>query len=145
VAVIASQFYPELAERLLAGCRGALRELGCATLDEYAVPGAFELPLAAQAAARSGRYDTVVALGVVIRGETSHYDHVCRAATDGLLQVGLETGVPVACGVLTTEDHAQALARAAQPGEPGMNKGAEAARVAVEMAEELQRIRKGGV
>jgi 6,7-dimethyl-8-ribityllumazine synthase len=144
VAVVVSRFYADLAERLLVGCRAELRALGCEPPDEYGVPGAFELPLAVQTAAQSGRYDAVVALGAVIRGETSHFDLVCRAATDGLLQVSLGSGVPVAFGLLTTDNAAQALARAAQAGEAGDNKGAEAARVAVAMASELERIRKGG-
>lgn len=144
VAVVFARFYADLADRLLRGCRAELRALGCEPADEYGVPGAFELPLAAQTAVQSGRYDAVVALGAVIRGETAHFDYVCRAATDGLLQVSLASGVPVAFGLLTTDNLAQALARAAQAGEPGENKGAEAARVAVAMASELDRIRKGG-
>jgi 6,7-dimethyl-8-ribityllumazine synthase len=92
------------------------------------VPGAFELPLAAQAAASSGRFDAVVALGAVIRGETDHYEHVAREAAAGLAAVARETGVPVGFGVLTTRRAAQALARA---GGGGANKGREAARAAV--------------
>jgi 6,7-dimethyl-8-ribityllumazine synthase len=145
VAVVAARFYDDLAERLLEGCRVELRELGCEVADEYRVPGAFELPLAAQVAAQTGRYDAVVALGTVIRGETSHFDYVCRAATDGLIQASLATGVPIAFGILTTDHRGQALARSAGPGESGVNKGGEAARVAVSMARELERIRKGGI
>jgi 6,7-dimethyl-8-ribityllumazine synthase len=144
VAVVAARFYGDLSERLLRGCRAELAALGCEPPDEFAVPGSFELPLAVQTAAQTGRYDAVVALGVVIRGETAHFDYVCQGATEGLLQASLATGVPVAFGVLTTEDAAQALARAADPGEQGDNKGRESARVVVAMARELERIRKGG-
>jgi 6,7-dimethyl-8-ribityllumazine synthase len=144
VAVVVARFYEDLADRLLRGCREELRALGCAPPDVYDVAGAFELPLAAQAAAQTGRYDTVVTIGVVIRGDTPHFDYVCRGAAEGLLQASLATGVPIAFGVLTTEDHAQALARAAEPGEPGSNKGREWARAAVGLAVELERIRKGG-
>ncbi|HET7746578.1 MAG TPA: 6,7-dimethyl-8-ribityllumazine synthase, partial [Vicinamibacteria bacterium] len=105
-------------------------------IEVVGVPGAFELPLAARAAARSGRVDAVVALGAVIRGETDHYEHVARAATDGLAAVARETGVPVGFGVLTVAEEGQALARSA-PG-PG-NKGAEAARAAVAMVHVLRR------
>jgi 6,7-dimethyl-8-ribityllumazine synthase len=114
-------------------------------VEALLVPGAFELPLAAQAAACSGRFDAVVALGAVIRGETDHYEHVAREAASGLAAVSLATGVPVGFGVLTVEKEAQALARSA-PGRE--NKGAEAARAAVAMVEVLRRLsgprRKGG-
>jgi 6,7-dimethyl-8-ribityllumazine synthase len=144
VAIVAARFYGDLADRLLSGCQAELRSLGAEPADEYGVSGAFELPLAVQAAAQSGRYDAVVALGVVIRGETAHFDYVCSAATDGLLRVGLDAGITVAFGLLTTDTMEQALARAARPGEPGMNKGSEAAQVAIASVRELERIRKGG-
>ena len=95
------------------------------------VPGAFEIPLAARELARTGRYDALVTLGVVIRGGTPHFDYVCRGVTDGLRDVMQATGVPVAFGVLTTDDVDQALARA---GGADGNKGAEAAQAALEMA-----------
>jgi 6,7-dimethyl-8-ribityllumazine synthase len=95
------------------------------------VPGAYELPLAARALAKSGRYDAIVALGVVIRGGTPHFEFVCRGVTDGVQAVMRDTGVPVAFGVLTTDDLEQALERA---GGAHGNKGAEAALVAIEMA-----------
>jgi 6,7-dimethyl-8-ribityllumazine synthase len=141
---VAARFYGDLAERLLQGARGAVAELGWAAADEYLVPGVFELPLAAQAAARSGRYAGIVALGVVIRGETAHFEYVCKAAADGLLRVTLDSGLPVAFGVLTTENESQALLRSALPGESGENKGAEAARAVVAMLGELARIDKEG-
>jgi 6,7-dimethyl-8-ribityllumazine synthase len=100
-------------------------------LEERWVPGAFELPLAARTVALTGRYAAVIALGVVIRGETAHFDHICRSAASGLTAVGLETGVPCAFGVLTTENRAQAEARSG--GDVG-NAGADAADAAVVMA-----------
>jgi 6,7-dimethyl-8-ribityllumazine synthase len=137
VALLRTAFNATIVEGLAAGAREALLQAGAATadLDELPVPGAFELPLAALAAARSGRFDAVVALGAVIRGETDHYEHVARAAADGLLQVTLETGVPVGFGVLTVTEEEQAVARAA-PGPD--NKGAEAARAAVAMVHVLR-------
>ena len=110
-ALVVGRFYEELAERLVAGARGALEEAGAETIDVYDVPGAFELPLAAKYAAESGRYDAIVALGAVIRGETDHYDYVCGEAARGIQQVQLATGVPVGFGVLTVDSMEQALAR----------------------------------
>jgi 6,7-dimethyl-8-ribityllumazine synthase len=139
LALLRAEFNAEVVAGLLEGARAALRELAA---DERrivieSVPGAFELPLAARAAALSRRFDAVVALGAVIRGETDHYEHIAREAASGLAAVARETGVPVAFGVLTVEDEAQALARSA-PG-PG-NKGAEAARAAVAMVHLLRRL-----
>jgi len=134
VAVVASRFNPDLSARLVAGAERRLDALKCAAVEVHWVPGAFEIPLAAQALAMSERYDAIVALGVVIRGGTPHFDYVCQAVTDGVREVNLRFGLPVAFGVLTTENRTQALERAANPGEPGSNKGSEAASVAVEMA-----------
>ncbi len=134
VAAVVSRFNHRVSSRLLDGCTARLAEQGCTDVDVLWVPGAFELPLAAQAAAETGRYDAIVVLGAVIRGGTPHFDYVCRAVTDGVLSVTLATRVPIAFGVLTTDTPEQALERAARPGEPGANKGAEAADVALEMA-----------
>jgi 6,7-dimethyl-8-ribityllumazine synthase len=125
-----ARFNAQVVDGLRAGAREALLEAGASPggLEEIEAPGAFELPLVCLAAARSGRFDAVVALGAVIRGGTDHYEHVARAAAEGLLRVSLDSGVPVAFGVLTTADEAQALERAA-PGEG--NKGGEAARAAL--------------
>jgi 6,7-dimethyl-8-ribityllumazine synthase len=133
MAAVIAGFHRDLGERLLEGARARLAEAGLPDgyLDERWVPGAFELPLAAKVMARTGRYAAIIALGAVIRGETSHYDQICQAASSGLSAVGLETGVPVAFGVLTTEDRAQAEARAG--GAVG-NAGADAADAAVVMA-----------
>jgi 6,7-dimethyl-8-ribityllumazine synthase len=108
VALCVARFYEELADRLEDGARAALTD---AEVDRFEVPGAFELPLAAAYAARSGRYDAVVCLGAVIRGETDHYDYVCSEAARGIQQVQLETGVPCGFGVLTVDNMEQALAR----------------------------------
>jgi 6,7-dimethyl-8-ribityllumazine synthase len=110
-ALVVGRFYEQLAERLVAGATAALEEGGATAIDVYDVPGAFELPLAAKYAAESGRYDAVVALGAVIRGETDHYDYVCGEAARGIQQVQLATGVPVGFGVLTVDSLEQALAR----------------------------------
>jgi 6,7-dimethyl-8-ribityllumazine synthase len=143
VAVIVARFNHLITRRLLDGCQARLAELGCESVDVAWVPGAFEIPITARVAAESGRYDAIVALGVVIRGGTPHFDYVCRGVTDGVSAVAQSTRVPVAFGVLTTENAEQALARAAAPGEPGSNKGGEAAEAAVEMANLLARIEKG--
>ena len=109
-ALVVGRFYEDLAARLVAGATSVLEEHG-GTVDVYDVPGAFELPLAAKYAAESGRYEAVVALGAVIRGETDHYDYVCGEAARGIQRVQLDTGVPVGFGVLTVDSMEQALAR----------------------------------
>jgi 6,7-dimethyl-8-ribityllumazine synthase len=143
VGVIASRFNHLISHRLLEGCLARLRELGCESVDVVWVPGAFEIPLAARTAAQTQRYDALVAVGAVIRGDTPHFDCVCRGVTDGVGRVSLESGFPVAFGVLTTDTVEQALERAAAPGEPGSNKGAEAAEVALEMASLMAAVRAG--
>ncbi len=110
-AIAVARFYADLAERLLAGAGAAFAEHGHAQPQVFDVPGAFELPLAASYAARSGRFDGVACLGAVIRGETDHYDFVCAEAARGVMQVQLETGVPCAFGVLTCATMEQAIAR----------------------------------
>lgn len=137
VAVLRAAFNAPVVDGLSAGARAAFGELGgrAADLEEIEVPGAFELPQAAHAAALSGRFDALVALGAVIRGETDHYEHVAREASNGLMNVARETLVPVGFGVLTVAREAQALARSA-PGPD--NKGAEALRAAVAMVHTLR-------
>ena len=110
-AIAVGRFYEDLAERLERGARAAFAEGGVQHVDAFAVPGAFELPLAAKYLAESGRYDGVACLGAVIRGETTHYDYVCNEAARGIQDVQLRTGVPCAFGVLTVESMEQALAR----------------------------------
>jgi len=111
VALCVARFYDELADRLEAGAREALQAADVGQVDRYDVPGAFELPLVAKYAATSGRYDAVVCLGAVIRGETDHYDWVCASTAQGITDVQLETGVPVGFGVLTVDTMEQALDR----------------------------------
>ena len=110
-AIAVGRFYEDLAERLVVGAQRAFAAAGAGVADVFDVPGAFELPLAASYLAQSGRYDGVACLGAVIRGETSHYDHVCAEAARGIQDVQLRTGVPCAFGVLTVETMAQAIAR----------------------------------
>lgn len=137
LAVVASEFHRAISDVLVAGARDWLRAAGAAP-EIHWVPGAFELPLACRALARSGRYDALVALGCVIRGATPHFEFVAGECARGIMSVMLETGVPVAFGVLTTEDEVQARERAG--GGLG-NKGADAAASAVTMAALLSRMR----
>jgi 6,7-dimethyl-8-ribityllumazine synthase len=109
-AIAVGRFYEELADRLVSGAQRAFVAAG-SPADVFEVPGAFELPLAAAYLAETGRYSGVACLGAVIRGETSHYDHVCAEAARGIQDVQLRTGIPCAFGVLTVEDMDQALAR----------------------------------
>ena len=136
-ALAVGRFYEDLADRLVAGAREELEAAGVAEIDVFDVPGAFELPLAAKYAAESGRYAGVVCLGAVIRGETSHYDHVCAEAARGIAQVSLDTGVPCAFGVLTVETMEQALARA---GGNKRHQGRDAARATLAMAALRERL-----
>jgi 6,7-dimethyl-8-ribityllumazine synthase len=110
-AIAVARFYEELADRLEASAREAFAEAG-AEAEAFHVPGAFELPLAASLAARSGRFAGVACLGAVIRGETDHYEFVCAESARGIMHVQLSTGVPCSFGVLTVETMEQALARA---------------------------------
>jgi 6,7-dimethyl-8-ribityllumazine synthase len=139
IAVIAAKFNGEIVEKLLAGATQTLRQRGVPDncVEVYHVPGAFELPLMAKSLAKTGRYAAVICLGAVIRGDTDHYEYVCRAATDGILQAGMETGVPVIFGVLTCDSEELALARV---GGIHGNKGADAALAAIEMSHLLQQI-----
>jgi len=111
-AIAISHFYEDLADGLLAGARAAFATAGQLSVEQFDVPGAFELPLAASYAARSGRFAGVACLGAVIRGETDHYDFVCAEVARGVMRVQLDTGVPCAFGVLTCETVEQARARA---------------------------------
>lgn len=110
-AIVVGRFYEDLAERLVAGATRIFEEAGAEGVDVFDVPGAYELPMAALQCAQSGRYEGVACLGAVIRGETSHYDHVCEEAARGVMDVQLTTGVPCGFGVLTVNDMDQAIAR----------------------------------
>lgn len=138
-AIVASKFNHEIVERLVAGAQETLGKHGVAenAVDLAWVPGAFELPLIAQRLAGSKKYAAVICLGAVIRGDTDHYDYVCQAAADGVLQAGLTTGVPVLFGVLTCDTDEQAMDRAG--GNAG-NKGADVALAAIEMANLLAQL-----
>lgn len=143
VAIVRSAFNAAIVDGLVAGAREALRAAGVSerAVSVFEAPGAFELPLLASVVARSARFDAVIALGAVIRGETDHYDHICRAATDGLARVALDTGVPVGYGVLTAKNERQAKARS----RPDVhNKGAEAARAALAMVDAMSRVPRKG-
>jgi 6,7-dimethyl-8-ribityllumazine synthase len=130
-AITVARFYEDLAERLIAGATGAFADAGHTDVEVFDVPGAFELPLAASYAARSGRFAGVACLGAVIRGDTDHYEHVCAETARGVMQVQLDTGVPCAFGVLTCETMQQALERA---GGDKRDQGRNAAAAVVTMA-----------
>jgi 6,7-dimethyl-8-ribityllumazine synthase len=142
VAVLVSRYNEIVTRRLLEGARAALVADGISEshIDVHWVPGAFELAAAAAVAAGTGRYIAIVALGCVIRGETPHFEYVAGEAARGLGEVARTSQIAVGFGVLTTEDQAQALARAG--GDAG-NKGAEAAHAALESARVLEALRRG--
>ena len=110
-AIVVGRFYEDLAERLVASARRVFEAAGAEGVEVFDVPGAYELPFAAQEVARTGRYAGVACLGAVIRGETSHYDHVCAESARGIMDVMLRTGVPCSFGVLTVDTMEQAIAR----------------------------------
>ena len=140
-AVLCARFNDFITERLLAGALDALKRSGANTddIEIVKVPGSWELPLAAKTLANRKRHDAIVALGAVIRGETPHFDHVAAQAARGLAAVELETGIPIAFGVLTTNTIEQAIDRAG--GKSG-NKGFDAALTAIEMADLMRRLQK---
>jgi 6,7-dimethyl-8-ribityllumazine synthase len=143
VAIVCGRFNSHVTLRLLDGVRRGLTACGVAAddIEEIWVPGAFEIPLAAKTLAASRRWDAVVCVGSVIRGETAHFEYVAGQCAQGIQAAGLETGVPIVFGVLTTEDLDQALERSEGPG--GHNVGEEGARTAIEMAKLLASIRSG--
>lgn len=132
VAVVVAQFNLPVTGMMAEGCLATLAEqgLGMEAVDEFRVPGAWELPLACAQLVESGRYSAVIALGAVIRGETPHFDFISAECARGLMQINLDSGIPVAFGVLTTENGEQALERADPKRK---NKGREAALAALEM------------
>jgi 6,7-dimethyl-8-ribityllumazine synthase len=133
-AIVASEYNSVILDRLIAGAKKALKDQKQVTLIR--VPGSFELPLAAKQAALSKKYDGIVALGCVLRGETPHFEHISRAVSDGLQRVALDTGIPVGFGLLTVDTVEQAMARSGESG----NKGSEAAMAALEMINVLREI-----
>jgi 6,7-dimethyl-8-ribityllumazine synthase len=140
IAVIAARFNAHITDRLVEGATRALVERGATSSDieTIRVPGAWELPQAAARAVEADRFEAIVALGCVIRGETPHFDYVCTEATLGLGAVARSARIPVAFGVLTTDDEAQARARA---GDGPDNKGYEAASAVLEMISVFRRLR----
>jgi 6,7-dimethyl-8-ribityllumazine synthase len=132
VAIVAARWHAEVMAGLLDGAQRALADSKVRNVQLLRVPGAFELPVAASRLAAEG-IDAIVALGVVIRGGTPHFEYVCRAATDGLTRVSVDAGIPVGFGVLTCDDDAQALDRAGLPGS-SEDKGYEAAQAALATA-----------
>jgi 6,7-dimethyl-8-ribityllumazine synthase len=138
-AILVSRFNETVTGAMRAGAESALDEAGAAAgdVEVFDVPGAFELPQAARAAAETGRFDAVVCLGCVIRGETPHFEYISSAVAQGIMDAGGDTGLPIAFGVLTTDTQAQAEARSG----PGRNnKGFEAAAAAIEMAVLFRRL-----
>lgn len=129
VAIVASRWHTEVMDGLIAGAQAALQDAKVTDVTLVRSPGSFELPILCQAYAREG-YDVVIALGVIIRGGTPHFEYVSAAATDGLNRVALDTGVPVGFGLLTCDDEAQALDRAGLP-DSHEDKGREAAEAAL--------------
>jgi len=143
IALVVARFNAYVTERLLAGALAELRNVGVPD-DEIVlvrVPGAFEAPLAARELAASGRFDAIVCLGAVIRGDTPHFDFVAQAATDGLGRIMLDTGVPIAFGILTTNTVEQALDRSI---EGKGNKGGEAVETVIEMIGVRRAVRELG-
>jgi 6,7-dimethyl-8-ribityllumazine synthase len=138
-ALVAARFNHFIVESLVAGAKDGLRRHGVAedAIDLAWVPGSFEIPLVAQRLASSKQYAAVICLGAVIRGETTHYDHVCSAATSGIAQASLATGVPVIFGILTCDTVEQAMNRA---GVKSGNKGFDAALAAIEMVNLLEQL-----
>jgi 6,7-dimethyl-8-ribityllumazine synthase len=138
-SVVCARFNGFVTERLLEGALDALKHAGAVDIEVVMVPGAWELPLAAKTLAESKKPHAIIALGAVIRGHTPHFDYVAGQAASGLMAVQLETGIPVAFGVLTTNTIEQATDRAG--GKDG-NKGYDAAMTAIEMAHLVRRLRK---
>ena len=143
VAVVAASWHTQVMDGLVAGAERACAAYGISEPEVIRVPGTFELPVVAAALAKAG-YDAVVALGVVIRGGTPHFDYVCAAATDGLTRVTLDTGIPVGFGLLTCDDEQQALDRAGLEGSTE-DKGYEAASAALVTATTLRDIRSSEI
>ncbi len=137
--IIISRFNEFIGSKLLSGAIDELRRHGVdeSNIDVVWVPGAFEIPIVAKKCAASGKYNAIITLGAVIKGSTSHYDYVCAEVSKGVAAVGLETGVPVIFGVLTTDNIEQAIERA---GTKSGNKGSDAAKSAIEMTNLLKQI-----
>ena len=144
IGIVIARWNDVITRRLLSGALGefAVRGVSQDDIDVAWVPGAFEVPLAAKVMAGTGRYDAIVALGCVIRGDTAHFEYVAGPAAEGVLQSQLQTEIPIIFGVLTVESRRQALVRSVVDGDvAGDNKGAEAAQTALEMIAVLEELR----
>lgn len=141
IGIVASRFNEFITSKLLAGALDGLKRHEAKEEDIHVawVPGAFEIPLIASKMAKSGKYDAVICLGAVIRGSTSHYDYVCSEVSKGVAQVGLQSGIPVLFGIVTTENIEQAIERA---GTKAGNKGYDCALGAIEMINLIKEIEK---
>lgn len=139
VGIVASRFNEIIVNKLLGGAVDGLVRHGVDEENITAawVPGAFEIPVVAQKMAKSGKYDAVICVGAVIRGDTTHYDYVCNEVSKGIAQAGMNTGVPVLFGVITTENIEQAIARA---GSKAGNKGYDCALSAIEMVNLMEQV-----
>ncbi|MBR1737668.1 MAG: 6,7-dimethyl-8-ribityllumazine synthase [Firmicutes bacterium] len=139
IAIVAGRFNEFITSKLIGGCEDGLIRHGVAgdNIDLAWVPGAFEIPLIAEKLAKSGKYDAVICLGAVIRGATSHYDYVCAEVSKGIAAVGLNSGIPVLFGILTTDNIEQAIERA---GTKSGNKGYDCALSAIEMINLIRKI-----
>ena len=137
--IVISRFNEFIGSKLLSGAIDELKRHGIAedNIEVVWTPGAFEIPLVAKRCAKTGKYNAIITLGAIIKGSTSHYDYVCAELSKGIAQVGLETEVPVLFGVLTTDNIEQAIDRA---GTKAGNKGSDAAKAAIEMANLLKEI-----
>lgn len=143
LAIVAGRFNALITDRLIEGALDAVRRTGgdAEALEVYRTPGAFEIPAVAQRLAASGRFDALICLGAVIRGDTPHHEHIAGEVTKGVAQVQLETGIPIGYGVITPDTLEQALERA---GSKGGNKGFEAALAAIEMADLMRQLDAAG-
>lgn len=140
LAIVVSRFNPEVTGGLLRGAQATVAEAGLEAAEVIEAPGAFEIPLIAQTLVRTGRYDGVICLGCVIKGDTAHFEFISLGAAVGLMSAGLATGAPITFGILTTYDDAQAEARSR---DDAHNKGREAALACIETARTLAAIRQG--
>jgi 6,7-dimethyl-8-ribityllumazine synthase len=140
IAIVVSRFNPEVTDGLVRGALETLMENGISqqNIDTFDAPGAFELPLLAQEIAKTNRYQAVIALGCVIKGDTAHFEYISQAAAVGLMQAGLQTGVPISFGVLTTYTDEQALVRS-RPGPE--NKGRESALAVLQAASVIKKLK----
>lgn len=143
VGIVASKFNKFVTRRLLTECVNALTKAGASdeAIEVVRVPGAFEIPLVARQLARSGRFDAVICLGAVIRGDTPHFEYISAEVSRGILQASMESNLPVIFGVLTTDTVAQAMERA-DPAK--LNRGADAAKTAIEMVTVMRQLKKEG-